>query len=66
MAGIETIKEAIEALPDEDYIKLRQWFSEKDWRKWDSQIQKDSEAGELDFLIGEASKEKNKGKLLGL
>ncbi len=66
MAGIEAIKEAIEALPDDDYIKLRRWFSEKDWRKWDNQIEKDSKSGKLDFLVREASDEKSKGKLQDL
>jgi len=63
MSTISEIKEAIEILPEEDYIQLRQWFSEKDWEKWDRQILSDSEAGKLDFLIKEALEEKSKGKL---
>ncbi len=63
MSTISEIKEAIETLPEEDYIQLRQWFSEKDWEKWDRQILSDSEAGKLDFLIKEALEEKSKGKL---
>ncbi|MFV1976740.1 MAG: hypothetical protein ACC651_13400 [Candidatus Scalindua sp.] len=63
MSTISEIKEAIETLPEEDYIQLRQWFSEKDWEKWDRQILSDSEAGKLEFLIKEAIEEKSKGKL---
>lgn len=63
MSTVNEIKEAIETLPEKDYIKLRQWFSEKDWGKWDKQISEDSEAGKLDFLIKEALEEKSKGKL---
>ena len=63
--SIDALKKAIETLPDEDYAKLRKWFSEKDWRKWDKQIAADSRAGELDFLVKEAFEGKRKGKLRG-
>ncbi|MGR3303546.1 MAG: hypothetical protein ACUZ8I_13715 [Candidatus Scalindua sp.] len=63
MSKVNEIKDAIETLPNEDYTQLRQWFSEKDWQKWDKQIETDSEAGELDFLIKEALDEKENGKL---
>lgn len=63
MPKVDEIKEAIEALPEEEHIQLRRWFSEKDWEKWDRQIETDSESGQLDFLIREALDEKAKGKL---
>ncbi|MCP4264777.1 MAG: hypothetical protein GY777_04235 [Candidatus Brocadiaceae bacterium] len=63
MSTVSEIKEAIETLPEKDYVQLRQWFSEKDWGKWDKQILADSEAGKLDYLIKEAFEEKSKGKL---
>ena len=63
MPKVDEIKEAIEALPEEEYVQLRQWFSEQDWEKWDRQIETDSESGQLDFLIREALDEKAKGKL---
>jgi len=66
MVRIEALKEAIEALPDDDYVQLRQWFSEKDWLRWDRQIKKDSATGKLDFLVSEAFDQKNKGKLRDL
>jgi hypothetical protein len=50
-AQLEEIQVAIESLPHEEYIRLRQWFSERDWEKWDRQIEADSESGKLDFLI---------------
>ncbi len=43
MSKVDEIKDAIEALPNEDYTQLRQWFSEKDWQKLDKQIETDSE-----------------------
>ncbi len=66
MTKIDAIKKAIDALPEDDYAQLRQWFSEKDWRKWDREIEADSSSGKLDFLVSEALDEKNKGKLRNL
>jgi len=66
MTKIDAIKKAIDALPEDEYAQLRQWFSEKDWRKWDRQIEADSASGKLDFLVSEALDEKSKGKLRNL
>ena len=66
MSKVNEIKKAIDALPEKDYVQLRQWFSEKDWQKWDKQLEVDSESGRLNFLIKEAQNEKAKGKLKGI
>ncbi|OGP92512.1 MAG: hypothetical protein A2Z19_00320 [Deltaproteobacteria bacterium RBG_16_54_18] len=66
MTGINAIKKAIDALPEDDYARLRQWFSEKDWRTWDREIEADSATGKLDFLVREAIDEKSKSKLRDL
>jgi hypothetical protein len=66
MSKIEEIEAAIESLSEEEYVRLRKWFSEKDWEKWDRHIEADSKSGKLDFLIREAFDEKAKGKLKGL
>jgi len=63
VAKVEEIQVAIESLPYQEYVRLRQWFSERDWQKWDRQIEADSESGKLDFLIEEALDEKNQGML---
>ena len=63
MSRLEKIQQAILALPEAEYKQLRQWFSELDWEKWDREIEADSEAGKLDFLIAEALEEK-KGNTL--
>lgn len=59
MAQLVEIKKEIEALPQQEYINLRQWFAEKDWEIWDKQIEEDSNSGKLDFLAKEAMQEKN-------
>jgi hypothetical protein len=61
MSKVQRIQTEIESLSDEEYSKLRQWFSERDWEKWDRQIEADSGSGKLDFLIKEALDEKSKG-----
>lgn len=66
MSRIAKIQQEILALSQTDYIQFRQWFSELDWEKWDQQIESDSDAGKLDFLIDEAFEEKKKGTLKDL
>ncbi len=64
IARVEEIQVAIESLPYQDYIRLRQWLSERDWRKWDRQIEADSESGKLDFLIeGALNKEEENANI---
>ena len=63
MSKVEELKQAIDTLPEEEYIQLRQWFSEKDWQKWDAQIAADSGSGKLDFLMKEALEAKATNKL---
>ena len=63
MLSVEEIKSAIASLSQEDYARLCDWFSERDWEKWDEEIEKDSSAGKLDFLVKEAVAEKKQGLL---
>ena len=66
MSTITEIQQAILALPESDYVQLRQWFSELDWKKWDEQIEADSQEGRLDFLVAQALQAKSEGTLLDL
>jgi hypothetical protein len=66
MVTVEEIKSAIKLLPDNDYIRLRNWILEKDWEIWDQKIKEDSKEGKLDFLINEALQAKEKGNLTDL
>jgi hypothetical protein len=66
MGKIDDLKAEIERLPSEDLAELFRWFSEKEWERWDKQIEMDSQAGRLDFLILEAREEKSKGELKNL
>ena len=66
MLKVDEIKKAIDSLPEKDFVQLRHWLSEKDWQKWDRQIEADSGAGKLDFLVREALDEKRERKLKDL
>ena len=52
---VEQLQMEIEALPEKEFLRLRQWFAEKDWERWDGQLESDVAAGKLDFLLDEAS-----------
>ena len=66
MPKVEDIKQEIEKLSEEEYRQIRNWLLEKDWAKWDEEIERDSAEGKLDFLIEEAKKAKRQGKLKSL
>ena len=66
MSQVEQLKESIESLSKQEFTLLRKWFFQKEWEKWDKQIKEDSKAGKLDFLVNEAGKEKQSGKLKDL
>jgi hypothetical protein len=58
MAKIDELKADIERLPGEEVAEFFGWLSEKEWERWDKEIEADSEAGKLDFLVREAQKGK--------
>ena len=64
--NVAKIQEEILALSETDYQRLKQWFNDLEWEKWDRQIKADSNAGKLDFLIDEALEAKEKGTLKNL
>ena len=63
MSKIDELKADIERLPSEEFAELFRWLSEKEWESWDKEIEADSQAGRLDFLVREAQEEKAKGIL---
>ena len=62
MTKVEELKMAITSLPEEDYSQLRRWFLERDWERWDRELEADAESGELDFLLQEAAEAKKNKK----
>jgi len=66
MSKVDELKTEIERLPENEFTELVRWLSEKDWERWDKQIEADSEAGKLDFLVHEALDAKAKRTLKDL
>jgi hypothetical protein len=66
MSKVDELKREIEQLPEDEFTELVRWLSEKDWERWDKQIEDDAAAGKLDFLVHEAVEAKAKGKLKDL
>ena len=63
MPEVEEIVSSIESLPKEEFGRLRDWFYERDWERWDRQIEDDSDSGKIDFLVKRALDEKAGGTL---
>ena len=66
MSKVDQLKAEIESLPSEEFAEIFRWLSEKDWERWDKEIEADSNAGAVDFLVREAREEKAKGTLKDL
>jgi hypothetical protein len=66
MSKIDDLKAEIEKLPEQEFAEIFRWLSEKDWERWDKEIEADSRNGSLDFLVDEAREEKAKGTLKDL
>jgi 4'-phosphopantetheinyl transferase EntD len=54
MSKIEELKTDIERLSSEEASELFRWLSEREWESWDKEMEADSQAGRLDFLVKES------------
>ena len=70
MTTIPEIQEAILSLREPEFAELKKWLSgleaERRWEEWDEQIEADSDASKLDFLVTEALEAKANGTLAEL
>jgi hypothetical protein len=55
MMKLEHLQLEIDALADDEFAQLRRWIADRDWERWDEQLEADAELGKLDFLFDEAS-----------
>ena len=63
MDRVEEIEAAINGLQPEEFRRIAQWFRALEQARWDEQVDRDSSAGRLDFLFGEAESESEQGLL---
>ena len=62
MSVIEQIEAQIEQLDAKNFDELRDWFIDHMHDRWDQQIEADSAAGKLDFLVEEAAEAERRGE----
>lgn len=51
MITVEEIKTAIDSLPDKEYLSLRNWFSERDWKNGTERLKKIRKPENWTFLL---------------
>lgn len=54
MSNRQQIEAEILKLPSEEFQRLRQWFFDLDYQRWDEQLEKDVANGKLEDLAEEA------------
>lgn len=52
--SLENIEDAILSLPSHEFERLRRWFFDLDYARWDEQIEQDIASGKLEALAQEA------------
>ena len=62
MSQIDQIKAAIEALPEAEIARLREWLAELDAQNFDARIERDAAAGKLDTMIAKAKANHRAGR----
>lgn len=54
MANLKQIEAAILTLPSDEFQRLRHWFLDVDYQRWDEQLEQDIADGKLEALAEEA------------
>ncbi|MCW5862574.1 MAG: hypothetical protein KIT52_05680 [Anaerolineae bacterium] len=63
MMKLEHLQSEIDALADDEFAQLRRWMADRDWQRWDEQLEADVNLGKLDFLLDEVSEANEAGSL---
>lgn len=62
MSKVEAIEQQIRGLSHAEFTEIREWILERDWDRWDVQIEQDVAAGKLDKLIAESQEDYQSGR----
>jgi hypothetical protein len=60
--SLDDLKRQIERLSPDELARFRDWFYDFEWCKWDTQLERDVAAGNLDGLAEDALREHLAGK----
>ena len=58
---IQQIESAILELPSSEFRQVIDWLLDLDYQRWDEELERDIEAGKLDFLAQEAIEDLENG-----
>ncbi len=61
--SLAEIKDAVQQLTPEEFAELQKFIADQDHAAWTRQMKKDAAADKLDFLFGEAERERAAGQL---
>ena len=61
MSRVEEVENAMVRLGPEEFNRIARWFREREQQRWDEQLYRDSESGQLDFLF-EDTVDESKGE----
>lgn len=62
MTTVTEIKDAVQALPEDDFQTFSAWFDEYEEERWDEQIERDQRSGPLRELMSKAVADFEAGK----
>jgi hypothetical protein len=62
MTRVEAIEEEVQKLSRDEFSELRDWILERDWERWDGQIERDAAGGKLEPLFERALEAHRQGK----
>jgi hypothetical protein len=62
MTTIVEIREAVRALPEEEFREFSSWFDEYEEERWDRQIERDQKSGPLRALMDKTRADFEAGK----
>jgi hypothetical protein len=63
MNNVEEIEQAAERLTPQEFDRLASWIDARRHADWTRQMERDANAGKLDFLFNEAKSEREAGQL---
>jgi len=66
MTNLERVIVDIESLSSDEFARLRNWLLERDWDRWERELEKDVIQKKLDFLKKEVKEEKESENLRSL
>jgi len=56
------LQEEIVKLDHDEFATLMEWIRERDWEKWDRQIERDAASGKLDEIVKAAREAHRRGE----